>query len=161
KFYLYYRLRKPRELGRGVECRIAESADGIRFRDIWRLAKGDLDSPSVEKSALVRTLEGRWRLYVGFVDPADGRWRIDLLEAETPAGFDPAARVPILTAAGIGAEGVKDPCVLLLGRMYLMLASYAPAVRAVTAAEQARMHATGDVYNTGITKSSTGLALSG
>ncbi len=36
RFYLYYRLRKPRELGRGVECRIAESADGIRFhrRDI-------------------------------------------------------------------------------------------------------------------------------
>ncbi len=32
KFYLYYRVRKPREFGRGGECRIASSDDGVRFR---------------------------------------------------------------------------------------------------------------------------------
>jgi hypothetical protein len=32
KFFIYYRRRKPRELGRGYECGIAESIDGINFR---------------------------------------------------------------------------------------------------------------------------------
>src|SRR5262245_19140843 len=52
RFYLSYRLRKPRELGRGVECRVAESEDGVQLRDIWRMGKEALASPSVERSAL-------------------------------------------------------------------------------------------------------------
>ena len=44
-FYLYYRYRKPRELGRGVECRLARSEDGVNFEDIWQVEKGQIDSP--------------------------------------------------------------------------------------------------------------------
>ena len=54
KFYLYYRRRKPRELGRGTYCAIAESSDGISFakRKIWihlRLRNHRFVSPWMEK----------------------------------------------------------------------------------------------------------------
>jgi hypothetical protein len=104
----------------------------------------------------------RWRLYVSYVDGADGRWRIDLLEAEAPDRFEPARRIPILTAADIGAEGVKDPWICQVGGEWLMLASFAPtpADLAGDAAGHARLHGTRDVYNTGLSKSLSGLATS-
>lgn len=157
-FYLYYRIRKPRELGRGVECRIARSADGRNFTDIWRATKQELDTPSMERACLVKTPEGVWRLYISMVDPRDGRWRVDAAEAEAPDRFDVAKRWPVFTADDIAAEGVKDPWVMRLGGRYLMILSYAPRPPAVTAEAAARMHETQDVYNTGITKSHTGMA---
>ena len=48
KFYLYYRLRKPRELGRGTNCFIAESNNGIQFTTIWEASKEDLNDESHE-----------------------------------------------------------------------------------------------------------------
>ena len=36
RFYLYYRVRKPRPV-RGGECYIAESDDGLTFRAIWMM----------------------------------------------------------------------------------------------------------------------------
>lgn len=160
-FYLYYRLRKPRELGRGVECRIAQSQDGLHFTDIWRATKEEIDTPSMERACLVAMPSGEWRLYLSFVDPDDGRWRIDLLRADGPDGFDPSRREPILTAGQLGVEGVKDPYVLLAGGLVMMIASYAPSPPAPTDAQRREMHATEDVYNTGITRSHTGLAVSG
>ena len=35
KFYLYYRVRKPIAEGRGGQCHIAESSDGVSFTNIW------------------------------------------------------------------------------------------------------------------------------
>lgn len=160
RFYLYYRLRKPRELGRGVECRIADSRGGIEFSDIWSATKQAFDTPSMEKSALVKTWEGNYRLYLSFVDPADNKWRIDMLEASSPNKFDASRRTKILTASDTGAQGVKDPSVLTIGRAYYMIVSYAPSPAQPTEAQQREMHGTGDVYNTGITKSHTGLAIS-
>ena len=159
KFYLYYRLRKPRP-ARGAECRIAESTDGVKFTDIWSVQKEDFDSPSVERSALVKTLEGHWRLFVSFVDPVDQKWRINMMEADAPDQFRPAARVKVFTADDVGVEGVKDPYVVVLGRRYYMLISYAPSSKTVSPQQRESMHATADVYNTGITKSHTALALS-
>ena len=97
---------------------------------------------------------------VSFVDSADNRWRIDVLEADTPAQFDPASRRPVLTAADIHAEGVKDPYVINVGGLWHMIASYAPTPVLVDDPAREAMHATADVYNTGIAKSSTGLAVS-
>src|SRR5690554_4636635 len=63
KFYLYRRIRRSRPI-RGGECRIAESDDGVRFTDIWSMTKEELeDSPSVERSALVRGFGGEWFLF--------------------------------------------------------------------------------------------------
>ena len=159
RFYLYYRYRKPREFGRGVECRIATSGDGLVFEDIWHATKEQIGTQSMEKSALVRGPAGQWRLYLSFVGK-DGRWRVELCESGSPDGFDPARRVPILDADACRAEGVKDPCVRNIGGLWYMIASYAPSPRNVTQELRERIHATGDVYNTGTTKSHTGLAIS-
>ena len=163
-FYLYYRRRRPRGEGpdRGFACYVARSEDGRHFKDIWSVPKQAFgDSPSVEKSSLVRDTDGRFLLFVSFVDSADNRWRIDKLEAATPAEFDPASRRPVLTAADIHAEGVKDPYVINVGGLWHMIASYAPPPVVVDASAREAMHATADVYNTGLAKSSTGLAVSG
>lgn len=159
-FYLSYRLRKPREYGRGGETLIAVSEDGIRFKPVWRASKDAFNSPSIERCCLVKTLEGKYRLYVSFVDGADGRWRIDMLEASRVEDLDPADRVPILTADEIDGEGVKDPYLFMLGPCWYMLVSCTPKPGAIAAEVAATMHATADVYNTGIVKSLTGLASS-
>src|SRR5205085_2212209 len=158
RFYLSYRLRRPQP-DRGGETRVAVSADGVAFETIWTARKEDFGSPSIERSTLVRADDGAWRLYVSYVDGADGRWRIDLLEASSPDAFDPASRAAALTAGAIGAEGVKDPWVCRLGGEWQMIVSYAPSP-SPGVVDRAQLHTTRDVYNTGLTKSLTGLAAS-
>ena len=159
RFYLYYRVRKPRGLGRGVGCRIAAGEDGIVFDDIWQIGKEELDSPSVEKSAIFKAADGSWRLYISYVDPETNMWRIDCMVADAPDEFDPATRKPMLVPQELGLEGVKDPMVYRIGPMYYMIASYAPT--ATSGASDEEKHGSADVYNTGIVKSHTGLATSG
>ena len=159
RFYLYYRVRQPRPI-RGGEARIAASADGVHFETIWSVTKEQLNSKSIERSALVKCLEGVYRLYISYVAAEDNRWRIDMIEAASPDAFDPARRRKVFTADDVGAEGVKDPVVFVVGRRYYMLVSYAPTPHTVTEAEKEKMHATGDVFDTGVTKSCTGLAIS-
>lgn len=160
-FYLVYRLRQPRDLGRGVECRIAYSDNGIAFTDIWALPKATLGALSLERASLMRGLDGRWRLYIGYVNPEDRRWRISLLEADEPDQFDISTLTPLLTAETVGGEGVKDPNVFLIGRMVYMLASYATAEPETSPENQVQKHASGDIYSTGLTRSRTGAAVSG
>lgn len=166
KFYLYYRLRRPRlvengkEIGRGYECRIAESEDGINFRTIWRADKSYFGGISLEKASLIKTLEGNYRLYISYVDPEDNRWRIDMIEADKIEDLDPAKKVKIFTASDLGIEGIKDPEVIILGGLYYMITSYAPSPKDIDPTLKSKMHETADVYNTGITKSCTGLAVS-
>ncbi|MHA1664470.1 MAG: hypothetical protein ACTSVW_01385 [Candidatus Njordarchaeales archaeon] len=159
RFYLYYRARKPRPV-RGGECYIAESNDGVKFTPIWKAKKEDFNSSSIEKAALTKTPEGRYRLYISFVDPADNRWRIDMMETSHPAKFKVAKRTKILTASSIKCEGVKDPYVMIIGRKYYLMVSYAFSTEKIDEDLKKRMHATADVYNTGMIKSYTGLALS-
>ena len=66
----------------------------------------------------------------------------------------------MFAAADIDVEGVKDSVVYLIGELHYAIVSYAPSPRTVTVETQVRMHATADVFNTGITKSHTGLAVS-
>lgn len=166
KFYLYYRLRRPRlvkdgkEIGRGYECRIAESSDGINFKDIWRAEKSYFGGISLEKASLIKTLEGKFRLYISYVDPEDNKWRIDMIEAESIENLDPNKKIKIFTASDLQIEGIKDPEVIIIGGLYYMFVSYAPSPKNVDSITKKRMHETADVYNTGITKSCTGLAIS-
>jgi hypothetical protein len=160
-FYLVYRQRQPRELGRGIECRIAASENGIAFKDIWALPKSSLNALSLERCSLCRGLDGVWRLYLCYVSVEDRRWRIGLLEADEPDAFDLERLTPLLTADDIGADGVKDPSVFIIGRMTYLIASYATH-EADLDPEQSRVrHATGDIFNTGLTRSRTGAAISG
>src|SRR4029453_6529315 len=88
--YLAYRLRLPIGEGRGISNVVARSGDG---RTLPGVAPGDKDrfgAEPLERPALVRTPEGRWRLYVSAATPGTKHWRVDLLEADTPEGLAPA-----------------------------------------------------------------------
>ena len=140
-------------------ARIAVSDDGVSFKDIWHASKEEIHTQSMEKACLFRAADRLWRLYLSFVG-SDGRWRIEMAEAEKPDAFDVTARVPILGPDDCNAEGVKDPHIYSVCGLLHMVVSYAP--RPSTADHSAAsMHAGGDVYNTGIVKSHSGLAVSG
>lgn len=153
---LAYRLRAPRPR-RGYELRIARGDDGLRFTTIWSCAKEALGSASLERACLVRA-GSAYRLYLSFVDPADGRWRIDFVEAADPARFDVRARQPALTAADIDGEAVKDPKIIRTSAAWLMLASFAPKPAAATI--PSGLHASEDAPSTGLVRSCTGIATS-
>lgn len=160
KYYLYYRIREPRPV-RGGRCRIAESGDGVHFETIWESAKSDYETTSIERGALFRSPgSGKWRLYLSYVDPADQRWRVDAMEADSPDQFQPSERWEILTAAGTGTEGVKDPYAFIWKDKVYLLLSYATGIDSATDEQRQAMHETSDIYNTGLTKSSSALAVS-
>jgi hypothetical protein len=122
---LTYRRRRPRGAAadRGYECCLAESTDGVSFRDLWTVDKEALRTTSMERFNLHRDPDGRYLLYLSYEDPGDGRWRIDVLEETAPDRFDPAAAREVLTAHATGTAAVKDPYVVRAGPAYLMFVS--------------------------------------
>ena len=154
-----YRRRRPRGASsdRGYAAYIAESADGLRFHEVAVLRKEALQSTSIERTALVPLAGGGWAWLVSFVDPADGRWRVDAFHAGRLADLPRGERRTVFTAAAIGAEGVKDPVVLRADGRWWMLLSCAGAPGG-EAAE--RLHGTHDVYHTGLAACFNGLAIS-
>jgi hypothetical protein len=169
-WWLTYRRRRPHGVNpdgrgdRGYVGRVARSADGLHFDDVWEVGQQAWNTPSMERFCLVR--DGSiYRLYVSYVDSADNRWRIDLLEAPDPTRFDATALQPVLTADSIPGkadeqvEGVKDPWVFRVGATWYMLISYA-AVRPGTTEECDRIHQTADAYTTGLITAPTALATS-
>jgi len=153
--WLTYRDRRPRgvENERGWRAAVAVSRDGRTFEDVWEVRKSELETPSMERFDLIRTADG-YELFLSFVDPADGRWRIDSVSAARPDGFDVTTRRPVLTARSTGTEGVKDPVVVEIDGARHMYASYA----ALGMGLGASAHASADIYNTGKTHHPTGLA---
>jgi sucrose-6-phosphate hydrolase SacC (GH32 family) len=107
--YLAYRLRLPIGEGRGIANVVARSADGLTFTPVAEVNKDQFGAESLERPALVRTPEGRWRLYVSAATPGTKHWRVELLEADTPEGL--ATAVPRTVLAGDETAGVKDPVV--------------------------------------------------
>jgi hypothetical protein len=157
RFWVTYRVRRPKP-ERGCEIRLVSSQDGEHFEPVWTMHKEQFGSPSLERSALVQDASGRWLLFVSYVDPDDDRWRIDLIEAAAPDALDPAARGPVLTADDAGGEGVKDPWVCQVDDEWQMLVSHVPTPDTVD--DPSRLHASQDVFNTGLSRSMTGLATS-
>jgi hypothetical protein len=162
RFYLYYRIRRPRGIApdRGGQCFIAESGNGRTFKTIWSATKDKFETESMERAALVKGLDGVWRLHLGYVDPQSRKWRIDSMEASSPDGFDPQTCKPLLDPDDLHIEGIKDPYVLTLGGQYYMIASYATRGGPLSTSQEKTLHATADAYNTGLIKSRTGLATS-
>lgn len=123
---LTYRRRRPRggpPPDRGHECCIAESRDGRTFTDLWSVTKDALSSASMERFCLHRDPDGRYLLYVSYEHPEDGRWRIDVCEAEAPDAFDLSTARTVLTPAATGTAAVKDPYVVRVGPAYYMYVS--------------------------------------
>jgi hypothetical protein len=126
-FYLAYRLRRPIGEGRGIRNVIAASADGVRFEEVAWLERDRFGAESLERPALAVTPEGRWRVYVSCATPGSKHWRVDLLEADTPAGLTTAAARTVLP--GDDTVAVKDPVLLRAGDRWHLWASVHPLQR--------------------------------
>lgn len=110
RIYLAYRLRRPIGEGRGFRNVVAVSDDGINFEPIAHVDRDMFGAESLERPALVLTDEGRWRLYVSCATVNSKHWRVDVLEADDPAGL--ATAVPTTVLAGSAEVAVKDPVVM-------------------------------------------------
>ena len=77
------------------------------------MTKDRFGAESLERPALVRTAEGRWRLYVSGATPGTKHWWVDVLEADTPEGLATAPRRTVLP--GDDRHAVKDPVIVVAG----------------------------------------------
>lgn len=107
--YLAYRVRRPEGEGRGVELVVARSEDHLHLTRVATISKEMFAAASLERPAIVRTREGRWRLYVSCATPGTRHWRIELLEAPAPEGLG-AAR-PRVVLPGDDSTAMKDPVI--------------------------------------------------
>jgi hypothetical protein len=98
---LAYRVRTAER--RGSEVVIARPGEPA-----VRLGRERFGAESLERPALVRTDAG-WRLYVSCATPGSKHWRIDALDAPSPAALGEAPAVTVLP--GDERTGVKDPVV--------------------------------------------------
>src|ERR1041384_626728 len=155
-WYLTYRIRRPRGIApdRGGEARIARSTDLQNWEDIWSVTKDKYNSASIERSTIIKDVDGQWRYFTSYVDPADGRWCTAMMKAPAVAQLDPAKRQVIFTGAPLKLEGVKDPWILEENGVYHLFLSIAIPTPKTTDGS----HATLDIFNTGECKSGTGLA---
>ena len=122
--YLAYRLRRPVGQGRGYGNVVALSRDGVQVETVCEVFSEQFGAASLERPALVRTPQGRWRLYVSCATPESKHWRVDLLEADTPEGL--ASAVPVTVLPGSGEVAVKDPVVALVDGTWHLWASVHP-----------------------------------
>jgi len=107
-YVIAYRVRLG-EKGRGSNV-VARSEDGEHLTTVCTIEQDRFDAQSLEKPSLVRTDDGRWRLYVCPAAPAPSKhWWIAVLEADDPAGFAEAEARTVFP--GDENTGVKDPLV--------------------------------------------------
>ncbi len=119
---LAYRMRAVRR--RGYAVVVARSADGVTFEPLVTISKDQMACESLERPALLRTPDGTWRLYLSCATYGTKHWRVELIEADTPAGFEPAARRVVLP--GDAARAVKDPVIVRHGGLWHLWASVHP-----------------------------------
>ncbi len=88
------------------------------------MTKDRFGAESLERPALVRTPEGRWRLYVSCATPGSKHWWVDALEADTLAGLADAPAVTVLP--GDDRHAVKDPVIVVEDGVWHLWASVHP-----------------------------------
>lgn len=111
RFTLFYRERRPLEHGRAGVCGVAVSDDGVDFETVWTATKDDFAANSIEEGHCV-LFEGEWLLYVSYEIAGTSTWRIDLMTADTPDGFDVQSRRTVLAPRDYGLDWIKDPFVM-------------------------------------------------
>ncbi|HET8787709.1 MAG TPA: hypothetical protein VFO47_03055 [Actinomycetes bacterium] len=108
-FVVGYRVRNGHD---GIDQTVvARSSDGETFTTVATLDQARFGAQWMERPAVVRTLEGRWRLYVCCGTPESKHWWIEALEAADPEGLAAAEARPVFP--GDERTAVKDPIVQL------------------------------------------------
>ncbi|ALE78296.1 hypothetical protein WY02_07465 [Pseudonocardia sp. AL041005-10] len=123
-YVLAYRLRAPVTEGRGLAVVLARSADGVAVSPVAEVTKDRFGAESLERPALVRTEQGRWRLYVSCATPGSKHWWVDVLEAGTVEELPTAPRCTVLP--GDDRHAVKDPVIVREGGTWHLWASVHP-----------------------------------
>jgi hypothetical protein len=124
KFYMAYRIRGPLGQGRGYGNVVAESEDGVHFTTLCDISKDSMNAESLERPSLVRTPEGRWRLYLSCATTGTKHWRVEMLEAASPAEFLAKSRRVVLP--GDEHFGVKDNVIRIRDGVWHMWATFHP-----------------------------------
>jgi hypothetical protein len=122
--YLAYRLRRPLGMGRGYAVEVAKSADGEHFETLLTITKEEAGAESLERPALTRTEDGIWRLYLSCGTFGTKHWRVELIEAASPAEFD--VRQRRVTLPGDTKTAVKDPVIVYRDGLWHLWASCHP-----------------------------------
>jgi hypothetical protein len=106
---LAYRVREGVGPEGGAQTVVARSDDGETFTTVATLDKSRFDAMSMERPAIVRLDDGRWRLYVCSATKNSKHWWIDVLEVDDLAKLaDADARTAF---PGDELTAVKDPIV--------------------------------------------------
>jgi hypothetical protein len=120
-FWLAYRLRRPVGAGRGFANVVARSGDGEHFETVTVLNREVFHCDSLERPVLIGLPGGGWRLYISCATPGTRHWRVDALDAASPAAFNPASARTILPGDE-ATLAVKDPVIKHIdGRWHLWL----------------------------------------
>jgi hypothetical protein len=106
---LAYRVRTGIGPEGGAQTIVARSDDGETFATVAMLDKSRFDAMSMERPAIVRLDDGRWRLYVCPATKNSKHWWIDVLEADDPEKFEDADARTVFPGDDLTA--VKDPIV--------------------------------------------------
>jgi hypothetical protein len=108
-FAVAYRVRNGHD---GIDQTIvATSPDGERLSTVAMLDQSRFGARWMQRPALVRLPDGRWRLWVCLGTPHSKRWWIEMLEAADLAGLATAESRPAFPGDEVTA--VKDPVVHL------------------------------------------------
>jgi len=138
--HLAYRLRRPVGEGRGYAVVVARSTDGESFETLLTIGREEMDTESLERPTLVRTPQGRWRLYLSCATYDTKHWRVEVLEADDPSGFQASQRQVVLP--GDPKTGVKDPVIVLRDGVWHLWASCHPLDEADEADQMVTDYAT-------------------
>jgi hypothetical protein len=111
---LAYRVRSGAGPEGGAKTVVARSDDGETFTTVATLDKSRFGAMSMERPSIVRTEDGRWRLYVCCATPGSKHWWIALLEADEPQQLAEADDRSVFP--GDEQVAVKDPIVRRTGR---------------------------------------------
>jgi hypothetical protein len=108
-FVVGYRVRNGHD---GIDQTVvARSPDGETFTTVATLDQSRFGAQWMERPAVVRTPQGRWRLYICCGTPESKHWWIEALEADDPEGLAAAEARPVFP--GDERTAVKDPIVQL------------------------------------------------
>jgi len=108
--YLAFRNRRPVDDGRGGDVIVARVAPDSSLTEVCRIDKASMDAESLERPALLVDAAGRWWLYLSCATTGTRHWRVELLQAGSPADFTTAGRRVVMP--GDAHVAMKDPVVM-------------------------------------------------